>query len=298
MDRRGFLSSSLAAAAFPLSDAATVEVEEPDSADGGWRCYGFDDGNTGFAEGEGGPVDGVDVRWSYDTGGAVLSSPSVVSGSVYVGSWSGGMHRLDVESGEVEWWFETGGRRDVHGLESGGGFPVDGGVESGPCVDGESVYFGAYDGYLYSLDRGTGEEQWRYGTPSILRSSPVVVDETVYIGDWTGDIHAVEAGSGEGVWRYSTGFDSVYSTPCYVEEVLYFGSACFGRGDGEAVAYVVVTKPGLEEVVDDEEEVDEEDAAEDTGEVDEAAADDGEEGATDVDGEPAYAWGGRGCPGS
>jgi outer membrane protein assembly factor BamB len=50
-----------------------------------WRQFGYDDGNTGHAPNNTGPVADISEQWRYDTDGRVESSPAVADGTVYVG---------------------------------------------------------------------------------------------------------------------------------------------------------------------------------------------------------------------
>jgi len=58
---------------------------------------------TGLAECKG-------VKWTFQTGGAVRSSPVVVDGVVYVGSCDGHVYAIDAKSGKEKWKYDTGGR--------------------------------------------------------------------------------------------------------------------------------------------------------------------------------------------
>ena len=46
--------------------------------------------------------------WSYTTGGSAVSSPVVVGGLVYVGSWDGGVYCLNASTGTLVWSYTTG----------------------------------------------------------------------------------------------------------------------------------------------------------------------------------------------
>jgi outer membrane protein assembly factor BamB len=222
MRRREFLG---AVGSYPVLDRLSSVDRAP--SDGNWRMFGRDLRNSSYVEG-GGPVKRAETVWEYETGSSVLSSPSVVDGTVYVGSWDGTVYALNVDEGQVVWEFET--EDDVPETYSA----YSGRVGSSPCVAEDRVLFGSWDGNIYAVDRKRGEEVWRFGTPSIVRSSPVEKDGTVYIGDWTGSMNAVRLEDGEEVWSYETGRDHIYSTPCVDNGTLYFGGMDANReGDGE-----------------------------------------------------------------
>ena len=60
-------------------------------------------GTTGSATGTPEPA------WTFDTGGVVESSPAIVDGVVYVGTFAGRLHALDAATGAELWAFPVGG---------------------------------------------------------------------------------------------------------------------------------------------------------------------------------------------
>src|SRR3990172_7326231 len=115
------------------------------------------------------------MLWRFDRGElGHISSPAVVEGVVYVGSYEGYLYALDAESGEMLWRFKAGDR-----------------VYSSPAVVEGVVYTGSGDGYLYALDADSGKMLWRdpwgYGYPvggefRTEVSSTAVADGVVYVG--------------------------------------------------------------------------------------------------------------------
>ena len=47
-------------------------------------------------------------RWSYTTGGSVITSPAVANGVVYVGSFDCNVYALDASTGAELWSYTTG----------------------------------------------------------------------------------------------------------------------------------------------------------------------------------------------
>ena len=114
------------------------------------------------------------LRWRYETGDDVRSSPAVVDGVVYVGSYDDYVYALDADSGQLRWRYETG-------------FPVS----SSPAVVDGVVYVGSGDKYVYALDADSGQLRWRYETGHGVFSSPAVVDGVVYVGSNDNYVYAV-----------------------------------------------------------------------------------------------------------
>ncbi|MCE5272521.1 PQQ-binding-like beta-propeller repeat protein, partial [bacterium] len=84
-----------------------------------------------------GPGFNNEVKWSFNTGGTILSSPAADrNGVLYFGSGDKKIYAL-YPNGQLKWSYETGGA-----------------VVSSPAVDVDgSVYVGSKDGYLYALTR-------------------------------------------------------------------------------------------------------------------------------------------------
>jgi len=178
--RRGFLGATggvlvggrLLTSATGTSAATQQATEE-------WRQFGYDDANTGYAPDNTGPVEDITEQWSYQTGGAVNSSPAVADGTVYVGSSDDNVYALDAADGTEQWSYQTGDD-----------------VFSSPAVADGTVYVGSNDNNVYALDAADGTEQWSYQTGSEVFSSPAVADGTVYVGSFNGRVYALDAADG------------------------------------------------------------------------------------------------------
>ncbi|MFC4565917.1 PQQ-binding-like beta-propeller repeat protein [Nocardiopsis mangrovi] len=153
-------------------------------------------------------VDGPRWNWTFETGGAVMSSPAVADGVLYAGSDDGHLYAVDAASGEERWRFSSEGR-----------------VRSSPVVADGVVYVGSDDGHLYAVDVATGEERWprfRIGA-EFGRSSPVVADGVVYAGSGDQYLYAIDAGTGEERWQLPD--VGIWWTPAVADGVVYFGSS-------------------------------------------------------------------------
>ena len=74
------------------------------------------------------------IAWSYTTGDDVISSPAVVGGRVYVGSYDRKVYCLDAATGAFVWSYPTGNI-----------------AWSSPAVAGGMVYVGSLDCKVYCL---------------------------------------------------------------------------------------------------------------------------------------------------
>lgn len=170
--------------------------------------------------------------WEFRTGDAVTATPTVVHGSVYVGSWDGYFYALDLRTGALRWKFHLDAQPAVSPQPGvlPRDFSSDGGMVTSsawyqPRGDDRPalVIFGG--GYtLYALDALTGALVWKHaytGRPDLppdpahddtrIFSSPVVTDDKVIFGvsadgdrDKRGYITAANLDNGNPVWTLET----------------------------------------------------------------------------------------------
>lgn len=144
-------------------------------------------GVTGTAVAEGG-----DQIWSFEPGNTFFTSPTVVDGTVYVGSGTnsqGRVYALDAESGNQSWKFTA-----------------DNTVQSAPTVVGGTAYVASTGGNIYALDPKSGEKNWQFSTGRRIGSSPAVLDGVVYAVKDAGTIHALDGETGETNWSVDVSF--------------------------------------------------------------------------------------------
>jgi outer membrane protein assembly factor BamB len=170
------------------------------------------------------------VKWKFQTGDRIVSSPVYSDGAIYFGGDDGNVYAVDSADGHQLWKRSTGGP-----------------VSSTPAIAGSLLYVGSYDGKFYALDKRTGSPRWKFVTEGERRfeakglhgmqpkhqtiadpfdvylSSPVVADGTVYFGSGDGYFYALDAASGELKWKFRTG-DVVHASPAAADGVVFFGS--------------------------------------------------------------------------
>jgi PGF-CTERM protein len=116
----------------------------------------------------------------------VESSPTVVDGTVYVGSLDETLYAVDAATGEQEWAFTQ----------------PSGWVWSSPTVYEGTVYVGSFDETLYAVDAATGEQEWAFTLPFYVLSSPTVVADPES-GDSVGSRVMLGTLGHHGDWRYA-----------------------------------------------------------------------------------------------
>jgi outer membrane protein assembly factor BamB len=153
---------------------------------GDWPQFGYDAQNTGFTP-EDAPEDPEKI-WTFNTSGAVVSSPAIAHEMVFVGSNDKNLYALDLETGSLIWKFETGGA-----------------IESSAMVVDNVVYIGSFDGNLYAINVSSGAEIWRFSTGGDIHSPPLFWENKIYINSWNGVFYAINAFTGEEEWNLTTG---------------------------------------------------------------------------------------------
>ena len=170
------------------------------------------------------------VKWTFRTGAAVISTPVVAGGSVYVGSSDHNLYALDAASGAPRWKFATRGR-----------------VTSSPAIAAGRVYFSSFDSNLYAVDAASGVLVWKFTTAGerrfsgkhlhgaepaaevmpdpfdVFLSSPVIAGGLLYFGSGDGNVYALDTATGTLRWKFHTG-NVVHASPAVAAGTLYVGS--------------------------------------------------------------------------
>jgi outer membrane protein assembly factor BamB len=125
------------------------------------------------------------VKWTYQTGGGIWSSPVVADGKVYVTSDDGNLYALDAFTGALIW------------SETLGAYP-----RSAPAV-AEGIVFAATEtaGGLYALNSSTGTLIWS-GEHGLMESAITCADGKIYINYF--ETRALNATTGEVLWEFFT----------------------------------------------------------------------------------------------
>ncbi len=157
----------------------------------------------------------LELKWKHQTGDRVQSSPAVVGGILYVGSWDGYLYALDASSGALKWKYKTGSMITT----------------SGPAVVSGVVYVGAENGTVYAVNASNGSLKWKRSIGGSIRSSPAVSGGTLYIGNMVkaiptgmnGYVYALNANTG-GVKWVSDKTWAVRTSPAVADGKVFFGS--------------------------------------------------------------------------
>jgi outer membrane protein assembly factor BamB len=196
----------------PTPVPASTPTPIQSSITSNWPMWGNDPAHSSTAQV--GPSN-LTLAWKFTTGGAVISSPTVADGIVYVGSQDKNIYAIGAWSGNLIWNFTT---RDA--------------VESSPAVANGKVYTGGDDGYVYCLNAYTGTLIWKTFVNGdlpftfenlVLKSSPTVSGGNVYIGSLDGYLYALDANNGNIVWQTKTN-GPIECSPAVSDGAVYFTS--------------------------------------------------------------------------
>ena len=94
-----------------------------------------------------GPTQLKGVKWTFKTAGAIVASPAIADGVIYITSLDGHLFAIDQETGKEKWNFKSR-------------MPI----ASSPAINGGTVYFVSSAGSLAAIDAATGKPKWVFAT--------------------------------------------------------------------------------------------------------------------------------------
>ncbi|SFK85728.1 Outer membrane protein assembly factor BamB, contains PQQ-like beta-propeller repeat [Halogranum rubrum] len=185
--------------------------------DAGRLTVGSNDGNL-----YGWSYPALEHVWTFETARPIKGPIATFDGGAFFGSWDHSIYRVNLETGEEEWSFETEGM-----------------VMGGASIDPETgmVYIGGHDGKLRALDAATGEEQWQFATEGLIVGCPALTREHVLVGSYDTNCYAIRRDDGESVWRVSAD-GWVSSVPHVDDDGIVFTSRATDDTSGKAIRLV------------------------------------------------------------
>jgi polyvinyl alcohol dehydrogenase (cytochrome) len=249
--------------AFVLVGIASARADDRD-----WAMYNHDVIGTRHNPGET-TLDrvtarGLEEKWRFPAKGSaeeigvIHATPVVVNGYVYFGTATDPTFYKLSPDGKVRWTY----RRDAvrrRGATGKGRFqPSDGGIMTSALVTDDTVYFADLAGWIYALDRGTGNERWKlnsrapefpgahpinvfFAGPLVARGKLIVAGGSLeqvisaspfYKGSTgRGFVVALDPKTGRVIWKYDVGPKPEALTPpikikdSFGDHVFYFGPA-------------------------------------------------------------------------
>lgn len=131
------------------------------------------------------------LLWQFSTEAPVVAAPKIENGIVYIGGSNGKFRAITLSSGELLWDYDG----------------VAGFVETKPLIYQNKVIFGAWDTYLYALNKENGTLVWKWtnGNPGVLYSPaaclPAAADNKIFIAAPDRFMTAIDSETGATIWR-------------------------------------------------------------------------------------------------
>lgn len=167
-----------------------------------------------------------DSKWILGGAGTrnnLISTPVFLDEKVYLGVGQ------DPEHGEAPGNLycidasQTGDITETGAIWRRGGEDFNRTMATAAIVD-DLMFISDLSGFLYCLDKNTGEAHWVYDTFAAIWGSPFVTDGKVYIGDEDGDVAVLRASKTKELIHEVNMGSAVYSTPTVYNGVLYIAS--------------------------------------------------------------------------
>jgi outer membrane protein assembly factor BamB len=152
------------------------------------------------------------VLWSFATGDAVKGGPAYWNGTIFTGSYDGKVYAVDADTG-----------RQVWSSSSRGGILGSGNFYATPAVAYGRIFIGNTDGRVYAYGAKTGHLLWAKKTGGYVYSSAAIADRTVYVGSYDKHLYALDAATGDVKWSFAANGE-VSGAPTVMEGRVYFST--------------------------------------------------------------------------
>jgi outer membrane protein assembly factor BamB len=119
------------------------------------------------------------LKWSYSTGTFNATSGAIANGIAYFGTGGGTLFALNATTGVRLWQYPPTGV--IGGISS----------SPAVALGSKTLVFGSSDHYMYALNLTSHVLLWRYLTGSVISSSPAVADYRIFFGGWEGNIYSL-----------------------------------------------------------------------------------------------------------
>jgi len=156
------------------------------------------------------------------TGCAQIASPSgwagpvSSDGTVYASIESGRMAALDSQNFSVKWVFPPK-------TDEGDKLKLEG-IYGAPQVGKDTIYFGAYDGYVYALNASDGSQRWQFNTGDrIIGGLALTEDNRLYVTSTNGAVYLLDPDKGSQLARSDAG-DGIWSAPLVTRTAVFVDS--------------------------------------------------------------------------
>lgn len=126
--------------------------------------------------------------WTYETGGAIYGGPFAVGESIFFASNDDWVYSINSETGELKWRTEIRGNGKVNALLPGG-----------------LVIVGSWDDRIYAMDSSTGANVWNFWAGDSIVYGSAASENAVFFGADDGYAYSVSLEDGSLNWRRKLG---------------------------------------------------------------------------------------------
>ncbi|WP_266205992.1 outer membrane protein assembly factor BamB family protein [Pontibacter kalidii] len=103
-------------------------------------------------------------------------------------------------------------------------YQTGGKIYSTPAAAKGYVVVGSSDNHVYCLDAATGALVWKHKTLRPVLGAPTIKNKAVYIGGSDGHFRALNLKNGKKLWEFDQIKDFVVTKPLFYNDKIYFGS--------------------------------------------------------------------------
>jgi outer membrane protein assembly factor BamB len=96
-------------------------------------------------------------------------------------------------------------------------------ISASPKIYKNNVYFGSWDGNLYSLDLKNGNLKWKFNTGWGIVTTPVVSNDKIFFASNDNNFYAINIENGNLEWSFNCK-SAIHSNPALYGENVFFGS--------------------------------------------------------------------------
>jgi outer membrane protein assembly factor BamB len=156
------------------------------------------------------------VVWSVLLDGEVDSSAAFANGTVYVGDQSGTLTAVNARTGAIRWK-----ARSFSHFRTGREY-----FYATPTVAYGRVFASNTDGTVYAFGATTGHLLWASHVGTYVYTAPAVWDKKVYVGTYDGKFLALDAATGDTRWSRDMP-SAVHGAPTVMSGLVYLSTCSF-----------------------------------------------------------------------